>query len=831
MTEQRRMCHERRIQIEDSELKDQINHKALRPTRRTILGSGSALAAGAVIGDSFCGRAFTALAQAGDAAKSAPATPLLTDRWMEIDIDWFDQKDIDGATCQFWDRFLPLYVGIHGYRGILLNVAWTVGTVMAWSGDLSQKVWLPSGTVQSQWQAQRGWIDEHGPLVGDTAERRRQWKARFAKPAAVKRRPYDSWTYGDLKKLICALKRESARHGMDDFKIGLVNTGNTDIYGYEAPWTLRHPEAFPTAARYFDPNARLHEDFALMGGLPQGIIEGITARQAYAAQWGSLSRAVGFDAIMLRDCFGLPVAYRREGPWGPVAPSPEVILNHTDGVAAFVRATKLANPDSLVMMYSNGASAVGDWRSNGLDVETIAKQGYLDIWVDQTWAGAWNEVGLRETDFWNSPTQGWTYQLGYLLVHAAILAETKVRHYPLVETFDAWEDWDVLHSTPERLRWGIWAYSHAAVKTPSGLKFPAGSYISWANQGGRLLDEQDVRFLADNINAANADAQQTTQVLGPTLVYAREAMQWQIDHAVADHDVKEWIDEQAFSVAKWPVPILSVTRVEWLQQVKSDLFILQAPSHLAAEHTACIAHLIKTGQPIALFGSPADGVDPELERIAGLIGNVLPDATPIISRKAEPAITGEKIAKNIPASFGTLSRVTRNRISGGAILIYSVEGSPTLVLNRTNGMNVILWDPPDLIRVKDHPTEVPLAQIWGNTGAPYALAAAAINLLLGSENTLHAAEIDLNQTMNVAAWRLRDDAVRILAGNLEEGLREDADMSRHATLMLPRSWGNTWKDAWTGRILGLDKGKLRIDLPQAESVLLTGSAIGDERRR
>jgi len=119
----------------------------------------------------------------------------------------------------------------------------------------------------------------------------------------------------------------------------------------------------------------------------------------------------------------------------------------------------------------------------------------------------------------------------------------------------------------------------------------------------------------------------------------------------------------------------------------------------------------------------------------------------------------------------------------------------------------------------------------GNTGAPYALAAAAINLLLGSESALHAVEIDLNQTMNVAAWRLRDGAVRILAGNLEEGLREDDDMSRHATLMLPRSWGDTWKDAWTGRILCLDKGKLRIDLPQAESVLLTRLAIGDERRK
>ena len=70
--------------------------------------------------------------------------------------------------------------------------------------------------------------------------------------------------------------------------------------------------------------------------------------------------------------------------------------------------------------------------------------------------GAWNEVGIREGSFWNAPTKGWTYQLAYMLMHAAILADTKVRHYPLVETFDAWESWDVIHSAPERLRWGIW---------------------------------------------------------------------------------------------------------------------------------------------------------------------------------------------------------------------------------------------------------------------------------------------------------------------------------------------------------------------------------------
>ena len=162
-------------------------------------------------------------------------------------------------------------------------------------------------------------------------------------------------------------------------------------------------------------------------------------------------------------------------------------------------------------------------------------------------------------------------QLSTMLVHAAT-ADTKVKHYPLVETFDAWESWDVLHTVPERLRWGIWAYSHASVKTPDGIKVPAGSYLSWGNQGKRLLSSADVEFLRSNIDQAVTDASQVTDVYGPTLVYARSASKWQAEHARADQDVKEWLDEQVGSIIKWPVPVLSATRIEWLPRVASDLF-------------------------------------------------------------------------------------------------------------------------------------------------------------------------------------------------------------------------------------------------------------------
>jgi len=752
-------------------------------------------------------------------AQQAPVHSVDADRWLEIDLYWFKQQQMSESIREFWDRFEPLYNGVHGYRGVILNIGWTVGPVMEWSGNLDQKITLPTGSGQSRW------VNESGPLTGTTEERKKESETRFAGALVATRRGYDPWSYGDVKVLIAGLKQEAARRGISDLKVGMLNYAWTNAYGEEAAWVRRHPEAFSKTSknpdtfdigRYFDPGAQLHADATRLGGLPHGITEGMPVYAAYAAQWGSLSKSVGLDAVMLRDSFGMPVPYQRAGPWGVVAPSPDVVHKATDAVAALVKETKLENPDALVMMYSNAASAVSDWLSNGMDLESIASQGYLDIWVDQTWAGAWNEVGIREGSFWNAPTKGWTYQLAYMLTHAAILANTKVRHYPLVETFDAWESWDVIHSAPERLRWGIWAYSHAGVKTPNGLKFPVGTYISWANQGERLLDKRDVSFLADNINAAVADARQTTDIYGPTLVYSREAMQWQVDHATPDHDINEWIDEQMGSVVKWPVPMLSATRLEWLPKIQSDLFVVQTPSHVSAEHLKVLQQMIEGGQPVVLAGSFPEGIDPSLLRLAGVTVNAATPGEAVRPCEATTQATG--LVKNVPQNFKTYCRPAESSVSADTKTIYLQQGFPALTLSTARGRRVAAWDAPNLRSAEG----IPLSQIWGNTGAPYALAAGAFNELLKSNSDLHAETIDLNQTVNVSAWRTRD-GVRILAANLEEGLRDDADMSRSTELTIPKSWATDaarWTDIWTGRRINTTDGRLSITLPQASSELV-----------
>ncbi len=78
--------------------------------------------------------------------------------------------------------------------------------------------------------------------------------------------------------------------------------------------------------------------------------------------------------------------------------------------------------------------------------------------------------------------------------------------------------------------------------------------------------------------------------------------------------------------------------------------------------------------------------------------------------------------------------------------------------------------------------------------------------------------------MNITAWRLSDGTSRILAGNLEEGLRDDADLSRHATLVIPKLWQSSdWKDIWNGRRFSTKGNLLHIDLNQANSVLIESS--------
>ena len=354
---------------------------------------------------------FSASAQDSSFTSSRPRVN--GDRWIEIDLYWFDRNDIQGSSERFWQRCAPLFEGAEGWRGVILNVGWTADYVMDWCGNLDQEISFPVGFVQQPW------FEVGGLLTGDTAERKRQWQACFAKPVNSLKKEYGPWTYGDLKRLATALRQVAEqKYGLKGMRIGSLVVGWMDIYGGKSLWAEKHADAYFPDWGGFNLGCILKENPTVYGAFPQGIRAGTPIYQFFGKQWGSLSKATGLDAIVLRDSFLLPASYRRNGPFGPTAPSPEKAKAWNQAAAGLVKITKQSNPKALVLGYSNGASAVSDWRANCVDLETIAKAGYMDAFIDQTWAGAWNEVGLRLEGFWNIPTLGWTYQLAYMLLHA-----------------------------------------------------------------------------------------------------------------------------------------------------------------------------------------------------------------------------------------------------------------------------------------------------------------------------------------------------------------------------------------------------------------------------
>src|SRR5690606_1086854 len=91
--------------------------------------------------------------------------------------------------------------------------------------------------------------------------------------------------------------------------------------------------------------------------------------------------------------------------------------------------------------------------------------------------------------------------------------------------WDGWEPWDTLHRTPGKLEWSIWAFTHARAELDGTGYLTEGSYISWMNDWDlELLSSADVDFLASIIDAAEADAEQLVDVLGPVMVIDHDAV-------------------------------------------------------------------------------------------------------------------------------------------------------------------------------------------------------------------------------------------------------------------------------------------------------------------
>ena len=193
--------------------------------------------------------------------------PINTDRWIELDLYWFDARQPEKSAAEFWDRYEPLYRNASGYRGVVLNIGFTVNYVMTYC-SLDQAIALPDTSGQELG------AKVQGALAGNTAERQAAWRKRFeGHRNHAERVSYGPWTYRGLLRLTTALRTEAKRRRIADFRVGSFVSAFNNAYGAVAPFAEAHPEAWTRwrpkpdlfdSSAYFDPSAKLKADRALL---------------------------------------------------------------------------------------------------------------------------------------------------------------------------------------------------------------------------------------------------------------------------------------------------------------------------------------------------------------------------------------------------------------------------------------------------------------------------------------------------------------------------------------------------------------------------------------
>ena len=744
-------------------------------------------------------------------------TSIQKDRWLEIDLYWFNKNEMKASSERFWTRMLPLFEDISGEKGVILNIGWLMDFVLEWNGSLDASIPFPKG--MTIWPI----FNDEGYMLGNTEQRIEQWRNRFSNARKPEKVEYENWTYRDLKNFIVIFKQTAAKYGVKDIKVGTFILAWRSIYdGNRSKFAEKHKDAYSNINWFnpFNPTCILNNDKTRYGAYPNGIPNGLPITKFFGDQWGDLSKKTGLDVIVLRDSSIGQGIYYRTGPYGNLAPAdPVEFKKWCDATSDLVRYTKQANPKALVIGYSNGAAAVGDWRVNCFDLESIAKEGFLDAYIDQSWAGAWNEVGQRPGNFWNSQHKGWTYQLSYILLHGAILSKTPTKHYFLTETFDAWESWNIINCARERLRWSIWAFSHAGVKTSNGLKFPDGSYLSWANQVKRLLNDEEINFLVTETNNAFRDLDNIRDINGPTLVYSRSAMEWQCAHQPAIW-MKEWIDDLAGSVMKFSAPILSAARIEDLDHIESDMFIVQTPIHLKTNEKEQLEKLIVSGKPVMICGSPANGIDADILHRVGLASS---DKSPEQERNVGVINNiNHPLAKNCPRTFPLYHPYTNNTINKSvkSEVIYSVANSPALVRKG----NLSVWDAPELLiytSENERTGGIAMDIVLGST-VPYALTARLVNDELSKTDKFSAYSPDMLLPVWCGSWTNKSGELTVLIADLEEGLEHTGKELSSVEIKLPSLYGNHtfMHEKWRSNIFTIPNNQIRYSLKRGESRLL-----------
>ncbi len=676
------------------------------------------------------------------------AATLHTDRWMEIALFWFHPDTLEEQTREVIDRLKPLWETIDGDQGLVFDISgMRYDCVTEWTGNPGQTLPLPPQGPFAEW------LDK---------------------------------SYENVKQLFEMLRHKAADAGLSNFKIAVMGMGVGDvedhdgtIYQFACPFFSRHREIFANIIGlppHIDLTAKMNADDYPYAAQPGGATQDQTFGPLFAKQFGSFCRYFNLDGYVLRDGAVTTMVYRRWSHYGGHLPGGQNTSRiWTDKVIEMINGMKNAAPATKIIGYSSAASSVGEWRVGAFDIERCVAESALDAWIDQSWAGAWQ-------DFWSWDHLGWTFQLANILSRRAFIeagnrkrkGRPPCRHYVLTDIWCGWEPWDTIHNVPQKLRWGIWAFHHAAVRTPDGLVTPDGTYIAWVSaRAGDLVSDDDVTFLRTELDAAVASAAAMDDVHGPSMTLNRSLLDW-LSENHEEWNASEWVDDHTAWLMKWGVPCLSATRGEWLDKVETEGLIAQAPGHVGAVEQAERERRLDTGEPVVMTGR-ADLIDPAHLHRAGVRAEG--ELAPRRFYKAWTDETQTTLVPRVKISLDVTQPVAADEdVTVGCM----AESGPLLVRKGQTAW----WQPGDW-----HDPGMPLLKIC-QVGSyhPIRQCAAWMQDMAKAAGFIHIDPLDEPHTAAIHAWH-SGGKLHILLGNLETGNTGDARLPRHVKLFVPATIG------------------------------------------
>jgi hypothetical protein len=207
-----------------------------------------------------------------------------------------------------------------------------------------------------------------------------------------------------------------------------------------------------------------------------------------------------------------------------------------------------------------------------------------------------------------------------------------------------------------------------------------------------------------------------------------------------------------------------------------------------------------------------------IETVAGQYAQPVKMHTAFLSDPSSPYID------DVPYRFSFLWQRCQVRPTADAKGIYTIDGSSPLVVQNHGGRKTLFWDPAVLEVLPEPKYETKPLIEWIKSAHPYFLAARIMHDFLRDSDCPTVRNVSEDSPIAISAWQLRDGSYRVLAGNLEEGLRvpHDRDLSVHVRIDLPKRWlGNQSKlkytEMWHGASAGEVRDSFRIDLEQAET--------------